>query len=102
PPDVRAPLNPGADKPADSVCDDHHTRPAIAAPRTVRHLSAVTEHADSSAPGREDTRGSGGQGSGDAAMQPVRKPGMPALAASVLRRLRQPLPGAQPRLRFEM
>lgn len=72
------------------------------APDRKGPLNAVTEHADSSAPGQEDTTGSGAQQGGTASRQPARKAGIPRLAASVLRRLRQPIPGAQPRLRFEM
>jgi predicted PurR-regulated permease PerM len=64
--------------------------------------NAVTEHTDSSAPGQEDMTGSGAQDGGAAGIQPPRKPLLRRLAASVVRRLRQPIPGAQPRLRFEM
>jgi predicted PurR-regulated permease PerM len=62
----------------------------------------VTEHTDSSSAGPEQTQESGSQ---ERSPQPTAS--RPRLAAagvllSVARRLRQPLPGAQPRLRFEM
>lgn len=64
--------------------------------------NAVTEHTDSSTPGQEATPGSGTRESVPGSSQHERKPVLPGLAAALLRRLRTPLPGAQPRLRFEM
>lgn len=64
--------------------------------------NAVTEHTDSSAPGHNDSTGSGAQESVPAGTRQEHKPLLPGLAAAVVRRLRTPLPGAQPRLRFEM
>lgn len=65
-------------------------------------LNAVTEDTDSSTPGQEDTTGSGIQAGGRPGQRPPRLTVTRGLARSLLRRLRQPIPGAQPRLRFEM
>jgi predicted PurR-regulated permease PerM len=65
-------------------------------------LKAVTEDTDSSTPGQEDTTGSGIQAGGGPGQPPPRLTVTRGLARSLLRRLRQPIPGAQPRWRFEM
>jgi predicted PurR-regulated permease PerM len=62
----------------------------------------VSEHTDSSPAGQEESQESG---PGDRAPQEHASPRRAALAlalVAVARRLRQPIPGAQPRLRFEM
>jgi predicted PurR-regulated permease PerM len=62
----------------------------------------VSEHTDSSPAGQEESQESG---TGDRASQEHASPRRAALAlalVAVARRLRQPIPGAQPRLRFEM
>jgi hypothetical protein len=64
--------------------------------------NAVTEHTDSSTPGQEALPGTGARESTPAGSPHPRKPLLPGLAAALVRRLQTPLPGAQPRLRFEM
>jgi predicted PurR-regulated permease PerM len=62
----------------------------------------LSEHTDSSPAGQEESQESG---TGDRASQEHASPRRAALAlalVAVARRLRQPIPGAQPRLRFEM
>jgi predicted PurR-regulated permease PerM len=62
----------------------------------------VSEHTDSSPAGQEESQESG---TGDRAPQEHASPRRAALALALVaaaRRLRQPIPGAQPRLRFEM
>lgn len=68
----------------------------------------MTEHTDSSAAGQEEAQESGSQERGPeetAAPRPATSRPRIAVAnvlVSAARRLRQPLPGAQPRIRFEM
>ncbi|AXJ11357.1 AI-2E family transporter [Arthrobacter sp. PM3] len=62
----------------------------------------MTEHTDSSPAGQEHSQESGSQERGP--QQPATTPRAHRAAAltALARRLRQPIPGAQPRLRFEM
>lgn len=66
----------------------------------------MTEHTDSSPSGQEDLQGSVAPehvaAEHVAAERPAKNPPRAAFLGSVIRRLRQPLPGAQPRVRFEM
>ncbi|MEY9777525.1 putative PurR-regulated permease PerM [Arthrobacter sp. MW3 TE3886] len=77
--------------------------------KELRAFNAVTEHTDSSSAGPQEAQESDGQEPGPE--QPASSPrpatSRPRIAAanvllSAARRLRQPLPGAQPRIRFEM
>jgi predicted PurR-regulated permease PerM len=62
----------------------------------------VTEHTDSSPTGQEESQESGGQERGVQDKVSHRRAVVAGVLISMGRRLRQPLPGAQPRLRFEM
>jgi predicted PurR-regulated permease PerM len=62
----------------------------------------VTEHTDSSPSGHEEGRESGGHERGAQGQVSHRRAVVAGVLISMGRRLRQPLPGAQPRLRFEM
>jgi predicted PurR-regulated permease PerM len=63
----------------------------------------VTEHTDPSPSGQEETQESGAHERGAQEQQVSRRRAVVAgVLISMGRRLRQPLPGAQPRLRFEM
>jgi predicted PurR-regulated permease PerM len=75
----------------------------------IRAFNAVTEHTDSSAAGQEEAQESGSQERGpeETVAGPRPTTSRPRIAVanvlvSAARRLRQPLPGAQPRIRFEM
>jgi predicted PurR-regulated permease PerM len=65
-------------------------------------LNAVTEDTDSSRAGQEERQESGSQERGPQAQVSNRRAALAGLLNSMAHRLRQPLPGAQPRLRFEM
>jgi predicted PurR-regulated permease PerM len=92
-------------------------RPAAAAPWTEKASKAVTEHTDRSTRGPENLPDANSQDNSHTARHSPAAPGEPqhhespqqprrqaraAVLGSVLKRLRQPIPGAQPRLRFEM
>ncbi|MDQ1624423.1 MAG: hypothetical protein QOH19_2841, partial [Actinomycetota bacterium] len=62
----------------------------------------MTEHTDSSPTGQEESQESGGQERGVQDKVSHRRAVVAGVLISMGRRLRQPLPGAQPRLRFEM
>jgi predicted PurR-regulated permease PerM len=75
----------------------------------IRAFNAVTEHTDSSSAGQEEAQESGSQEHGpeETVASPRPATSRPRIAVanvllSAARRLRQPLPGAQPRIRFEM
>jgi predicted PurR-regulated permease PerM len=62
----------------------------------------VTEHTDSSSAGSDEAQESGSQERRPQPPVPSPRAAAASLLVSVARRLRQPIPGAQPRLRFEM
>jgi predicted PurR-regulated permease PerM len=81
-------------------------RPAAAEPRTEKASKAVTEPTDPSTHGPENLPDADFPRNTPASpvehQKPPRTKGRPAALGAVLKRLRQPIPGAQPRLRFEM
>ncbi|XAS66079.1 AI-2E family transporter [Micrococcaceae bacterium Sec5.7] len=62
----------------------------------------MTEHTDASSAGQEDPIGTGSPEIGPDKLKSGRAAASSAAIGSILRKLRRPLPGAQPRLRFEM
>jgi predicted PurR-regulated permease PerM len=62
----------------------------------------VTGHTDSSSSGQQETQESGSTAGGPQAQASPRRSALAGVLNELAHRLRQPLPGAQPRLRFEM